>query len=140
MKYKPTLDPWWTGFNTHGGVISFGHGSLVERITANFAVGTPFSMQRCLVKTLSNAMRLDSASHPVYGTPIRSNSAWTVPSSPYVPCKARQTTCVAGGRVHFSFGSTSVTLCPRDRSAFATAAPLRNDTSRSALGPPNINT
>src|SRR5205085_1476591 len=74
-----------------------------------------------------------------YGTPSSSSCFCTVPSSPYVPCSARNTTSVRGGKSQSGvFGSSSCTVCPTDRSARATATPVRNDTSRSALGPPSI--
>src|SRR6185436_16897722 len=90
-------------------------------------------------KTLSNPIRLASESQPVYGTPSFSSSVCTVPSSPYVPCNARKTACVpAGNSQPGPRGSSSNTSCPRERNAADTPAPERNDTSRSALGPPNI--
>jgi hypothetical protein len=55
-----------------------------------------------------------------------------------LPWRARKTTSTPDGRLQPGCcGSTSVTMCPRDLSAAATTAPDRNDTSRSALGPPN---
>ena len=63
--WSPTLEPWRTGLSTTGGFQPRSHGVPAASTTVNRAVGTPAAAQRCLVSTLSNPMRLASASQPV---------------------------------------------------------------------------
>ena len=133
------LEPWETGLSTSGNSSPSGSRALGSSTTQSFAVAKPTRSQARLAATLSNASRLTASPQPVYGTPSTSSLACTVPSSPYVPCSARNTTSVSGGRRNSpSTGSISVTRWPKLRSASATAAPDWSDTSRSPDGPPSI--
>ena len=53
--------------------------------------------------------------------------------APEKPRRSRARSFQPGAR-----GSSSITSCPSERNAVATAAPERSETSRSALGPPSI--
>ena len=76
---------------------------------------------------------------PVYGIRIASRSPWTQPSSPQRPWSALKATAIRSARSRAaSSGSTSTRTAsyPFSWSAFAMAAPVLSDTSRSDDWPP----
>jgi len=77
----------------------------------NRAVGTSAARNFCLLKTLSKATRLASASQPVYGMSSSSSNFWMVPSSPISSVQREKNPCVSDDRVQpGSLGSSSLNL------------------------------
>src|SRR5512146_1963123 len=63
--------------------------------TTQCGVGMASRSNTRLLIALSMASALASTPEPVYTLPASSSAAWMVPSSPYVPCSAMNTTSAA---------------------------------------------
>src|SRR5215217_2992435 len=88
---------------------------------------------------LSNATRHAEPTEPTNGTPVSSNTSRSAPSSPASPCSKGKTTepvSSASRESNVESTSDSTTSIPRERSAWLTRRPERNDTSRSCDRPP----
>ena len=92
---SPTVLPCFDGFTTTGQSrrrpTSFGSIVPCAGAISQSAVATPAARSTTFDKCLSMASALAKWPLPVYGTPTRSRSACTVPSSPWPPCSARNT-------------------------------------------------
>ena len=88
---------------------------------------------------LSNATRQAEPTEPTKGTPSSWNTSRNAPSSPASPCSTGKTTepvSSASRDSKVESTSDSTTSMPRDRSAWLTRRPERNETSRSCDRPP----
>ena len=107
--------------------------------------GTPAARNSRLARSLSIASALARGPLPVYGTPITSNTAWSVPPSSAPPCTARKST--SASRTEGSSASPSESIC-LSRSARAstaggvrpTAPPSTSRSPRSSSCPPAVST
>src|SRR4051794_38607698 len=145
----PRPEPPWAGFTINGRPSR----STIRSSTATApssekrscgsatqsGVGMPASRSIDLADGLSQASREARASQPTYGTPHRSSTPRSEPSSPVAPCRAI-TTADGGSSWRYGNSDTSasriVASIPAPRSASSTRRPDFNDTSRSYDKPP----
>src|SRR2546430_3135009 len=90
----PTDEPMLEGFTITGQprAVVTSSGATGGGAMNQAGTGTPAARNSRFARSLSIASALASAPLPVYGTPITSSTAWSVPPSPRPACRQRNST------------------------------------------------
>src|SRR4051812_41804340 len=143
----PKLDPARLGLTNTGSPSrprSAPDSDWPARSTVYGPTGMPSSSASFLVNSLSMPAAEANTPAPTYGTPAISSSPWTVPSSPYAPCRTGNTTSTSDRTATPRDASTSrpvgpgvSTISAPDTAVISGSRPPRMDSERTS---PSVST